>query len=121
MADYINRKLLVKGFKCIQTNAYGVYETNQIGGSLVIAVSKSGETDTITKVIEYAKKGHMDIISFTGPQDNLIARNSTVNIPVQDDHALDDRNITANYFYARVMILFEYLMSRLMEKIYPDG
>ena len=120
VADYINRKLLVKGFKCIQTNAYGVYDTNQIGGSLVIAMSKSGETDTITKVIKYAVKNHMDIVSFTGHQDNFIARNSTVNIPVQDDHALDDRNITANYFYARVMILFEYLMSHLMGKMFPD-
>lgn len=117
VADYINRKLLVKGFKCIQTNAYGVYDTNQIGGSLVIAISKSGETDSITKVIEYAVKNHMDIISFTGQQTNSIARDSTVNIPVLDDHALDDRNVTANYFYARVMVLFEYLMSRLMEEL----
>lgn len=27
-----------------------------------------------------------------------------------DDKILDDRNLTANYFYARVLILFEYLM-----------
>mgnify|MGYP002512655847 CR=1 FL=1 len=121
LADYINRKLLVKGFKCIQTNAYGVYDSNQIGGSLVIAISKSGETDAIAKVIRYAVKNQMDVISFTGPQDNFIARSSTVNIPVPDDHALDDRNVTANYFYARVMILFEYLMSRLMEERRTDG
>ncbi len=115
VADYITRKLLVMGFRCIQTNAYGVYDANQIGGSLGIAVSKSGETESITKVIGYAVNHGMDIISFTGQQGNSVAGRSTVNLPVLDDHALDDRNVAANYFYARVMILFEYLMGRVME------
>lgn len=115
LADYICRKLLVMGFRCIQTNAYGVYDTNEVGGGLVIAVSKSGETESITKNVGYAVKNGMDIISFTGQQDNSVASRSTVNLPVLDDHALDDRNVAVNYFYARVMILFEYLMGRVTE------
>ena len=80
----------------------------------MIAISKSGETDTITRVVDYGKENGVDIISFTEEQSNHIARCSTVNIPILDDQALDDRNMEANYFYARVMIVFEYLMDQLL-------
>lgn len=58
--------MLVLGFKCIKTNSYGVYDNNQIGGALVIGISKSGETESVTKVIDYAAKNKLDIITFTG-------------------------------------------------------
>lgn len=116
LADYFSRKMLVLGYRCIITNAYGVYDKNQIGGQLVIAISKSGETESITKVIDFAARNNLDILSFTGPQKNHIAVHSTVNVPVPDDKALDDRNITANYFYARVMIIFEFMMDQLSHK-----
>lgn len=114
VADYIHRKLLVKGYRSIHTNAYGVYDKNPLAGGLVIAVSKSGETDTITKVVDYAGECGMDMISFTGEEGNHIARSSTVNIPILDDQCLDDRNVAANYFYARVIIVFEYLLDQLL-------
>lgn len=114
VADYMNRKLLVKGYRCILSNAYGVYDKNPLGCGLVIAVSKSGETEAITKVVDYAAECGMDIISFTGEEANHIARKSTVNIPILDDQYLDDRNVAANYFYSRVMIVFEYLLDQLL-------
>lgn len=116
MAEYFNRKMLVRGFRCISTNAYGVYDSNAIGASLVIAISKSGETESITKVIDFALKNNLDILSFTGPQENYIGTKSTLNVPVLDDKALDDRNISANYFYARLIIIFETMMDRLSKQ-----
>lgn len=83
----------------------------------MIAVSRSGETDTIVRVADSAHENQMDIISFTGEQMNHIAGISTVNIPILDDKALDDRNLQANYFYARVIIVFEYLMDRVLEQL----
>lgn len=117
LAEYIERKLLVTGFRCIKTNAYEVYDSNKLGASLMIAVSRSGETDTIVRVADSAHENQMDIISFTGEQMNHIAGISTVNIPILDDKALDDRNLQANYFYARVIIVFEYLMDRVLEQL----
>ena len=114
LAEYIERKLLVTGFRCIKTNAYEVYDSNKLGASLMIAVSRSGETDTIVRVADSAHENQMDIISFTGEQ---IAGISTVNIPILDDKALDDRNLQANYFYARVIIVFEHLMDRALEQL----
>lgn len=116
LAEYMERKLLVKGFRCIKTNSYAVYDQNKLRADLVIVVSRSGETESIVKVVDYAYENGVSIISFTGEQANHISRISTVNIPVLDDEVLDDRNIQANYFYARIMILFEYLMNQVLEK-----
>lgn len=115
VAEYLEQKLLVRGFRCIRTNAYGVYDKNKLGASLVIVVSRSGETEAIVKTADYAHENGVNIISFTGEQKNHIARISAVNIPVLDDEVLDDRNVQANYFYARVMIVFEYVMNQVLE------
>lgn len=116
LAEYMERKLLVKGFRCIKTNSYAVYDQNKLKADLLIVVSRSGETESIVNVADYAYENGVKIISFTGEEANHIGRLSTVNIPVLDDEVLDDRNIQANYFYARIMILFEYLMNQVLEK-----
>lgn len=115
LAEYMERKFLVTGFRCIKTNAYEVFDKNKLDASLMIAVSRSGETDTIVKVAKFAYENGVDIISFTGEQTNRIGRMSTVNIPILDDKTLDDRNLLANYFYARVIIVFEYLMDQALD------
>lgn len=117
VAEFFWRKMLVLGFKCIKTNSYGVYDNNPIGGALAIGISKSGETESVTKVIDYAVKNDMDIITFTGEQMNHMSKESTLNFSILDDKELDDRNITANYFYARVMIVMEYLLDKVMNNL----
>ncbi|MBZ9686916.1 MurR/RpiR family transcriptional regulator [Clostridium estertheticum] len=117
IAEFFWRKMLVLGFKCIKTNSYGVYDNNQIGGALVIGISKSGETESITKVIDYAAANKLDIITFTGKPLNQMEKQSTLHFSILDDKELDDRNITANYFYARVMIVMEYLLDKVINKI----
>jgi DNA-binding MurR/RpiR family transcriptional regulator len=117
LVDFFCRKMLVLGFKCIKTNSYGVYDDNQIGGALVIGISKSGETESVTRVIDYAVKNNLDIITFTGKPNSHMAKNSTLHFSILDDKELDDRNITANYFYARVMIAMEYLMDKVMSRL----
>ncbi|MFT8313123.1 MAG: MurR/RpiR family transcriptional regulator [Clostridium sp.] len=117
VAEFLWRKMLVLGFKCIKTNSYGVYDNNQIGGTLVIGISKSGETESVTKVIDYAVKNSLDIITFTGSNNDHMAKQSTLHFSILDDKELDDRNITANYFYARVMIVIEYLLDKVINAL----
>lgn len=117
IVDFFCRKMLVLGFKCIKTNSYGVYDNNQIGGALVIGISKSGETESVTKVIDYAAKNKLDIITFTGRSNSHMAKQSTIHFSILDDKELDDRNITSNYFYARVMIVMEYLLDKAMNSL----
>lgn len=110
LRDFLVRKLLVLGYHAIGTNSYEVYENNALQAKLVIAISKSGTTDTIVKPVQDARRLGMDVIAFTGGQHSPIAQQADPAFILLDDKILDDRNLTANYFYARVLILFEYLM-----------
>lgn len=110
LRDFLVRKLLVLGFTAIATNSYEVYENNPLNAGLVIAVSKSGTTDTIVKPVQDACQQNVDVVSFTGNKAAPIARQAHPAFILLDDKMLDDRNLTANYFYARVLILIEYLL-----------
>ena len=54
--------------------------------------------------------------AFVGADNSPIARCADPAFVLLDDKMLDDRNLTANYFYARVLITFEYLMDLVLEK-----
>src|SRR5699024_8847979 len=108
--DFFVRKLLVMGYPTVGTNSYEVYETNALNAGLMIVISKSGTTDTIVKLVADAKRHGVDIAAFTGAANSPIAQSADLTFLLLDDNILDDRNLTANYFYARVLILFEYLM-----------
>ncbi len=56
IAQYFTRKLIVLGFRCIYSEAYESYDVNAIKAKLLIAISKSGETDFIIRASESAKK-----------------------------------------------------------------
>ena len=71
---------------------------------------KTGKADTIVKPVQDARRLGMDVVAFTGGQHSPIAQQADPAFILLDDKILDDRNLTANYFYARVLILFEYLM-----------
>lgn len=110
LRDFFVRKLLVLGFTAIATNSYEVYEHNPLGAGLVIAISKSGTTDTIVKPVQDVQEHCVDLVAFTGNAASPIAQKARPAFLLLDDKMLDDRNLTANYFYARVLILFEYLL-----------
>lgn len=115
LRDFIARKMLVLGFQAIATNNYEVYEANALNAGLVLAISKSGATDTIVKPVCDAHQIGLDIVSFTGVPSSPIAQYSNPAFVLLDDKIMDDRNLTANYFYARVLILFEYLMDTAVD------
>ena len=97
-------------------NSYEVYESDSLNAGLVIAISKSGKTDTILKPVQDSFAQHRDITAFVGAENSPIARCADPVFVLLDDKILDDRNLTANYFYARVLITFEYLMDLVLEK-----
>lgn len=117
IAQYITRKLLVIGFNCIFSEAYDSYDVNSIRAKLFINISKSGETDFLIHACESAKKNNIKIISFTGESENTLAKLSDVNFRIYDMHSIDDRNKLPNSFYANVMMLFEFLLDKYLERI----
>ena len=63
-----------------------------------------------------ARRHNIEIAAFTGAERSPIAQNADLSFILLDDNILDDRNLTANYFYARVLILFEYLMEKSLDR-----
>ena len=76
----------------------------------------------ILKPVQDSFAQHRSIIAFVGADNSPIARCADPAFVLLDDKMLDDRNLTANYFYARVLITFEYLMDLVLEKDeHPNG
>lgn len=115
LQEFFVRKLLVLGYCAIGSNSYEIYERDTMHAGLVIAISKSGKTSTILKPVQDSYALHRDIAAFVGAEKSPIADCADPAFVLLDDKILDDRNLTANYFYARVLITFEYLMDLVLE------
>lgn len=114
---YITQRLLLMGFKCIFTDAYESYDVNNIDAKIAIIFSKSGETDSAIKVCNLAQKVGIKTVSITGELENTVAKLSTINFRIYDMNSMDDRNKLPTSFYANTIMLFEFLMSKYLEKI----
>ncbi|AKG35945.1 MurR/RpiR family transcriptional regulator [Paenibacillus durus] len=121
ITEYITRKLIVLGFKCIYSEPIESYDVNPIQAKLFINVSKSGETDSLLKMSHSAKKNGIKIISFTGDSENSLSKLSDINLKIVDMNAMDDRNKSASSFYPNVLMLFEFLIGEYLEKIKKDS
>ncbi|MFT8312668.1 MAG: MurR/RpiR family transcriptional regulator [Clostridium sp.] len=117
IAEYITRKLLIMGFNCIISDCHELYAVNTLKAKLFINVSKSGETKYLVDVSEYAKKNHIKMISFIGNIESTIGKLSDINFKIHDMHAMDDRNKLPNLFYGNVIILFEILLNKYLQRI----
>ncbi|MCD2345504.1 MurR/RpiR family transcriptional regulator [Clostridium guangxiense] len=114
--EYINKKLLISGFRCILSDAYENYDVNAQNAKLLIVVSKSGETDFIINAAKLAKKNNIKIVSFTNQTNNTLASLSFINFKIYDKHVMDDRNKIPNSFYPNVLMLFEVIFSQYLKK-----
>lgn len=113
---YITRKLIVMGFRCIFSDMSESYDVNSINGKILITVSKSGETDSVIRICKLAKKSKVKIISITGETESTLEKLSDINFKLYDMHTMDDRNKLPTSFYANVIMLFEFLMGKYLEK-----
>lgn len=113
--EYITKKLIVSGFKCILSDAYENYDVNSLNAKIIIAVSKSGETDFVVTAAKLAQKNEIKIVSFTGQTNNTLASLSYINFKIHDMHVMDDRNKLANSFYPNVLMLFELFLSQYLK------
>jgi DNA-binding MurR/RpiR family transcriptional regulator len=113
VAEYINKKLLVMGKRCILSNgtdSIGVFENNLDFISSIIVVSKSGETSMVLNKVKTAKEHNIKVISFTNETDNSISKLADICFKIKDTNELDDRNLMPNTFFPKVLVLFELLI-----------
>lgn len=119
IAEYMNKKLLVLGRKAIissGSDSIGIFENNLEDISSMLVVSKSGETSQVYNKLAKAVEAGIYTISFTQDSANRIAELSDLNIPIIDLHPMDDRNMLPNVFFPGVLLTFECLLEKYLEK-----
>ncbi|MCW6107448.1 MurR/RpiR family transcriptional regulator [Clostridium sporogenes] len=119
VAEYINKKLLVMGKRCILSNgtdSIGVFENNLDFISAIIVISKSGETPMVLNKVITAKEHNIKVVSFTNERENSISKLSDIRFKIQDTNKLDDRNLMPNTFFPKVLVLIELLVYEYYKK-----
>ncbi|HCW52563.1 MAG TPA: MurR/RpiR family transcriptional regulator, partial [Clostridium sp.] len=119
VAEYINKKLLVMGKRCILSNgtdSIGVFENNLDFISSIIVISKSGETPMVLNKVKTGKEHGIKIISFTNESENSISKLADISLKIGDANKLDDRNLMPNTFFPKVLVLVELLIYEYYKK-----
>lgn len=113
IGEYFYKKLLVSGQRVIfatGTDSIAILESNIDSIGMLITVSKSGETELVLEKMNYCKEKGIPVVTFTNEMDNRASELSDVTLRVTDNEKLDDRNMSPNFFFSEILMLFEYLM-----------
>lgn len=113
IGEYIYKKLLVSGQKVIfatGSDSIAILESNIESIGMFMTISKSGETLQVIEKMKYCKEKGIPIVTFTNELLNSAAQTADITLRVPDPEKLDDRNMSPNFFFAEILMLFEYLM-----------
>ena len=89
----------------------GVFENNLDSIDTLIVISKSGQTKQVIDKVQMALNEDIQVVSFTGNNDNVINDLATIPLICKDDYPSDEYNRFANSFYPNIMFVFEYVIS----------
>lgn len=112
-AEYLTKKLLVLGKKCIYSNgmdSIGIFENNLDDLGILIAVSRSGETKAVVERMKTARENGIFTVSVTNESANHVNELADICFRIEDNSKLDDRNMEANTFFPNVLMLLELLI-----------
>ena len=113
MAEYLAKKLLVLGIKCIYSDAadsIGIFENNLEDIGVLIVFSRSGRSSHVLNRVRTARENSISTIAFTSQQQNPLKEESSFSICIEDDNHLDDRNMKPTTFFARTLTMIELLV-----------
>lgn len=111
--EYLTKKLLVLGIKCIYSNgmdSIGVFENNLEHMEMLVVVSRSGETRWVADRVKTAAENGIYTVSFTNEAKNRVSSMTDMQFRIEDSNKLDDRNMMANTFFPNVIMLMELLI-----------
>ncbi|WP_297130925.1 MurR/RpiR family transcriptional regulator [Terrisporobacter sp.] len=119
VAEYINKKLLVMGKRCILSNgtdSIGVFENNLDCISCIIVLSKSGESPMVLNKVKIAKDHNIKVVSFTNEDENSVSKLADIRFRIQDSNKLDARNLMPNAFFPKVLAMIEFIIFEYYKK-----
>lgn len=111
VANYINERLLVSGFRSISTIHMQLLSELHQNEVLLIVISESGQTARLVDIVSQANKNGLDIISFVGDETSKIAESSILTFPVEGYNKFNALNNIPNTFFGETILLFEYLLA----------
>ena len=111
ICNYMNEKLLLKGFKSISNLHMQFLSDKYSEENLIIAISHSGENLRMIEILEKANKNGIEIISFVGKDNSRIIDLST--IPLIIDSQKNNINMmnSIDTFFPELLFIFEYIVS----------
>lgn len=118
IGEYFYKKFLVCGQRVIfatGTDSIAILESNIDSIGMLLTVTKSGETQQVIEKMNYCKERGIPVVTFTNEMDNRAAELADVTLRVTDAEKLDDRNMSPNFFFSEILMLFEYLMRNYCE------
>ncbi|PAB00012.1 MurR/RpiR family transcriptional regulator [Enterococcus canintestini] len=118
IAEYLHKKLLVNGIKTLFVNAAdssGIINNNTNNISMLISISKSGETTKAIEKMRFCQEKGIPNILFTGNKESLAAELATIIFEVPDERPLDSQNIHSNSFFGKLLLLLEYIVQEFSQ------
>lgn len=119
LAQYLSKKLLGLGVRVIFSSAddsIGIFENNLDRTDSLIVVTRSGCTKRVLNRVEMAVDEGIFTVAFTGDHDSPVRQGSDVSIVAADENAMDDRNTGPSLFFARTLMLMEFLVDEYLRQ-----
>lgn len=113
MAEYLAKKLLVLGIKCIFSDgadSIGVFENNLEDIGVFIAFSRSGRSLYVLNRVKMAEENSVFTMGFTNDGASPLKEYCSCVIEVPDDNPLDDRNMKPTLFFSKTITMIELLI-----------
>ena len=113
MAEYLAKKLLVLGIKCIFSDgadSIGVFENNLEDIGVFIAFSRSGRSPYVLNRVKMAEENSGFTMGFTNDGASPLKEYCSCVIEVPDDNPLDDRNMKPTLFFSKTITMIELLI-----------
>ena len=111
IANYMNERLSVNGYRSIANAHLQLLSKNHKNEVLVFAISRSGETKSIIDILEQARNNDIEVISFVGNANSKIAKLSTLPIIIQGQDDFAKLKNPPNTFFSELLLIFECFIS----------
>lgn len=111
IANYINERLAINGFRSISNAHMQLINHEHKDDVLLIVISNSGETGSLVEITKQAHDSGIEIISFCSNKNSSIAKLSSLPIIIQGRDQFSFLKNPPNTFYSELLLIFECFMS----------
>ncbi|MGL6108351.1 MurR/RpiR family transcriptional regulator [Romboutsia sp.] len=120
IANYINERLAINGFRCISNTHLQLLTPESKDDVLLVVISNSGETKSLLELTTKAYNSGIEIISFCSNENSAISKISSLPIIIQGRDSFSFLQNPPDTFYSELLLIFECFMSNLNSVVHVD-